>query len=33
MTGNSGYIRLSGILESQWRANLHAAGTLKVVSL
>lgn len=33
MTGNSGYIRLSGILEEQWRANLHAAGTRKVVSL
>ncbi len=33
MTGNSGYIRLSSILEGQWRSNLHAAGSRKAVSL
>ena len=33
MTGNSGYIRLAGTLEQQWRANLHAAGSRRVVSL
>ena len=33
MTGNSGYIRLSGALEEQWRANLHAAGSRPIVNL
>ena len=33
MTGNSGYIRLSNELQRQWRANLHAAGSRKVIRL
>ena len=33
MTGNSGYIRLSASLESQWRANLHAAGSHQTINL
>ena len=33
MTGNSGYIRLSEMLEAQWRANLHVAGARRIVSL
>lgn len=33
MTGNSGYIRLAGILERQWRANLHSAESRRSVNL
>ena len=33
MTGNSGYIRLSDILETQWRSSLHAAESSGSVSL
>ncbi|MYJ01172.1 MAG: DGQHR domain-containing protein [Chloroflexi bacterium] len=33
MTGNSGYIRLAGILEEQWRAQLHASDAEKTVDL
>lgn len=33
MTGNSGYIRLSETLETQWRANLHAANEKRGITL
>jgi hypothetical protein len=33
MTGGSGYLRLAGILEKEWRAALHAAGTSRAVAL
>lgn len=33
MTGNSGYIRLSEILEREWRSSLHAAESSGSVSL